>query len=234
MKPGQSTQLGARILLGLNLLMAFGTLWVFMRMTPAIKVILERNQQSILASEEMLAALAMSTPNSYASAEVNTNEALVNTFQVALKRSQSNVTEGQEPEILGTINRHYRNAFSGDTTARSETIRALAHLSQVNRDAMEAADYRARQLGNAGAWGVVFMATLLFLVGMLFVRSLRKNLIQPLEEIHAVIQAVRNNDHMRRCTSTHACPKDVRVIFTEMNELLDQYTAERLHQKIGQ
>ena len=231
MKPGQSVQLGARILLGLNLLMAFGTLWVFMRMTPAIKVILERNQQSILASEEMLAALAMSTPNSYASAEVNTNQALVNTFKAALKRSQSNVTEGQEPEILGTVNRHYLNAFSGDAQARAETIRALARLSQVNRDAMEMADYRVLE---AGAWGVVFMATLLFLVGMLFVRSLRKNLIQPLEEIHAVTQAVRNNDHMRRCTSTHECPKDVRVIFTELNELLDQYTAERLHQKIGQ
>jgi hypothetical protein len=233
MKPGQSIRLGARILLALNLLMAFGTLWVFMRMTPAIKVILERNQQSILASEEMLAALAMSVPPGE-SAATNTNQALINTFKAALKRSQSNVTEGQEPEVLGTVNRHYPKAFAGDMQARSETIQALARLSKINRDAMDIADYRARQLGNAGAWGVVFMAALLFFVGMLFVRSLRKNLIEPLEEIYSVIQAVRNHDPIRRCTSTHESPRDVRVIFTELNELLDQYTAERLHQKLGQ
>ncbi len=230
MKPGQSIRLGARILLGLNLLMALGTLWVFMRMTPAIKVILEQNQQSILASEEMLAALAMSTSN----AEIEENKALINTFKAALKRSQSNITEGQEPEVLAVVNRYHAEAFAGDMQARSETIQALARLSKINREAMEVADYRARQLGNAGAWGVVFMAALLFFVGMLFVRSLRKNLIDPLEEIYAVTQAVRNNDPMRRCTSTHACPKDVRVIFTELNELLDQYTAQRLGQKIGQ
>lgn len=228
MKPGQSTRLGARILLGLNLLMAFGTLWVFMRMTPAIEVILQQNQLSILASEEMLAALAMSPPSKA------DNQALLNTFRVALKRSQSNITEGEEPEALSTIDSHYRNAFAGDLQARTQTIKALARLSKVNRDAMHTADYKARQMGNAGAWGVVFMASLLFLVGMLFVRSMRKNLIDPLAEIYAVTLAVRNEDHMRRCTSTHESPKDIRVIFTELNELLDQYTAERLHQKIGQ
>ena len=159
---------------------------------------------------------------------------LINTFKEALKKSQSNVTESEEPEILGTINRYYVQAFQGDPEATLQTIQAIAKLSQVNRDAMEKADQRARQLGNAGAWGVVFMAALLFLASLLFLRSLRKNLIQPLEEIHAVTLAVRHDDHMRRCTGTHHCPKDIRVIFTELNELLDQYTAERLHQKIGQ
>lgn len=249
MKPGQSIQFGARILLVLNLLMAMGTLWVFMRMTPAIKVILEQNQQSILAGEEMLAALAMARPPQenqepvatqiYGSETVDIAAPqqtlpLINTFKEALKKSQSNVTESEEPEILGTINRYYVQAFQGDPEATLQTIQAIAKLSQVNRDAMEKADQRARQLGNAGAWGVVFMAALLFLASLLFLRSLRKNLIQPLEEIHAVTLAVRHDDHMRRCTGTHHCPKDIRVIFTELNELLDQYTAERLHQKIGQ
>lgn len=176
----------------------------------------------------MLAALAMST----LSAEKN--KSLINTFEMALKRSQSNVTEGKEPEALGAVNSYYLKAFAGDSQARSQTIQALARLSKANRDAMETADYKARQMGNAGAWGVVFMASLLFLVGMLFVRGLRKNLIEPLEEIHAVTLALRHEDYMRRCTSTRDSPKDIQIIFTELNDLLDQYTAERLHQKIGQ
>lgn len=229
MKPGQSVILGARILLGLNLLMAMGTLWVFMRMTPAIQVILNRNQQSILAGEEMLAALAMSRAES-----PDTVKALQNTFKVALKKAQSNVTEAEEPEMLGTINKYYAQAFADNTEATGQTVQAIARFSRVNREAMERADQRAQQLGSAGAWGVVFMATLLFFTGMLFLRSLHKNLIRPLAEIHAVTLAVRNRDHLRRCTSTHASPKDIQVIFTELNELLDQYTAERLHQKIGQ
>ncbi len=228
MKPGQSVVLGARILLGLNLLMAMGTLWVFMRMTPAIQVILDQNQQSILAGEEMLAALAMARSDSPES-----STALRDTFKEALKRSQSNVTESEEPEVLGTINRHYTQAFAGNPQAMAQTVQAISLLSRVNREAMEQADRRAQQLGSAGAWGVVFMATLLFLTGMLFLRSLRKNLIQPLEEIHSVTLSVHHGDHLRRCTSTHTSPKDIQVIFSELNELLDQYTAERLHQKIG-
>jgi hypothetical protein len=55
---------------------------------------------------------------------------------------------------------------------------------------MVTADRKARQFGNAGAWGIVFMASAVFMVGILFIRGLRRSLVKPLEEIHSVIQVV--------------------------------------------
>lgn len=86
---------------------------------------------------------------------------------------------------------------------------------------MVKADRQARQFGNGGAWGIVFMASAVFIAGMLFMRSLKRNLVEPLEEIHSVIQAIRNGDSMRRCTGPDA-PQEIKTIFSGINEVLDK------------
>jgi hypothetical protein len=214
MRIAQSIRIGVWLLIGLNLFMALGSIWIFMRMAPAIEVIIDRNERSLQACEEMLASLAMITGDPAA------DQALKSTFATALKRAQDNITETKEPVALKAINADFSDAFTGKITAQQNTISAIILLGKINREAMIMADLRAKQFGYAGAWGIVFMAICVFFAGMLFKRGLSKSLIKPLEEIHAVISAHRNGDTMRRCTGSDL-PRDVKTVFNGLNDYFD-------------
>lgn len=215
MNVGQNVRLGAWLLIGLNLLMALGCIWVFIRMAPAIEVIIIQNERSLQACEEMLSSLALMNPNG------SDTERLKGSFNDALDRAEKNVTEREEPLALESIRLNYAQAFAGDFEARTKTVTAIASLSRINREAMAVADKKARQLGNGGAWGVVFMASTVFLVGMLFMRSLKRNLIAPLAELGSVISALRRGNTLRRCTRMDM-PSDIVQLFSEFNEFLDK------------
>ncbi len=214
MRLAQTIWLGAWILIGLNLLMAFGSIWVFIRMAPAIEVIIEQNERSLQACENMLASLALADRHA---ADITP---LKVSFSAALKNAQNNITEKNEPAALDAIDQTYTRAFEGEFAAKTRTVDAILLLGEINREAMVRADKKARQLGSAGAWGVVFMASAVFLTGMLFIRALKKNLVMPLEEIDAVLKAYKSGDTMRRCTGTRL-PKDIRRIFNNVNAFLD-------------
>ena len=216
MRIAQSVRLGAWLLIGLNLLMAMGSIWIFMRMAPAIEMIIQRNEVSLEACEEMLVSLVMISQDTHA------NRELEKTFQNALRRAQNNITEKEEPAALESIEATYANAFLGSRGAQQETVGAITLLGKINREAMIAEDRRARQFGNAGAWGVVFMAVTVFFAGMLLKRTLSRDLVEPLEEIHTVITAHRTGDTMRRCTGPHL-PRDVKHVYDAINQLLDQF-----------
>ena len=222
MKLAQSVIIGAWILVGLNLLMAFGSIWVFMRMAPAIETIIDRNERSLKACEEMLSFLTLMTDNRAG------NEGLENSFKEALKRARINITEMDEPVALQSITDHYHLAFQGDAAARQETVAGIVHLGEINRLAMVLADRKARQFGNAGAWGVVFMALAVFLVGLVFMRSLTRNLVKPLEEIYGVLTAYQAGDTLRRCSGADL-PKDIHRIYTDLNALLDKERFQKFH-----
>jgi hypothetical protein len=206
---------GALLLIGLNVLMALGSIWVFTRMAPAIEVIIVQNERSLEACERMLSALAISRGDQFDSPEVKVS------FKEALKTAQNNITEDEEPGALELIDLNYSMAFENDFKARMYTINAINRLGEINREAMVRADMRARQLGNGGAWGVVFMASAVFLAGLLFMRALKRNLVKPLEEISSVISSNRQGDTMRRCSGADMS-KDIKTIFDGMNELLDK------------
>ena len=216
MRIAQSIRTGAWLLIGLNLLMALGSIWIFMRMAPAIEIIIERNERSLEACEGMLAALAMISRNAQA------DHMLKATFEDALKRAEHNITEEEEPTVLEIIKADFNDAFLGDRTAQQKTVAAIVLLGKINREAMVAEDYRAKQFGNAGAWGMVFMSAGVFFAGMLLKRRISRNLVTPLEEIHQVISAHRNGDNMRRCTGPHL-PLDVQQVYRGINGFLDQY-----------
>jgi hypothetical protein len=215
MKIAQSVRIGLWLLIGLNLFMALGSIWIFMRMAPAIEVIIDRNERSLQACEEMLASLAMITKDR---AE---NEVLKITFVNALKRAQNNITENEEPVALESIQVNFSDAFIENITAQQKTVSAIILLGKINREAMIKADQRAKQFGYAGAWGIVFMAVCIFFVGMLFKRNLSKNLIKPIEEIHAVISARLQGDTLRRCMGSDL-PRDVKKVFNDLNEFFDK------------
>lgn len=221
MKHAQCVRLGAWFLIAANLLMALGSIWIFVRMAPAIKVIIEQNERSLHACQEMLSCLALAQQTE---TEKGT---LINVFKESLSRAQSNITERDEPLALDRINAHYSQAFAGQPEALDQTVSAITHLSEINREAMVQAEQKARQFGNAGAWGIAFMATGIFTVGMLFIRSLKTNLLIPLEELHSVVTAYRSGETMRRCTGPDM-PKDIRVMFNDVNELLDRIQSDSL------
>ncbi len=213
----QSVKFGAWVMIGLNLLMAFGAIWVFTRMAPAIREILSRNARSLYACEEMLGFLARAS----AADEPDGRGALRRQFEQALARANANITERGEAPALEEIGDLYKAAFAGDSASVHGTVAALTRLADSNRTAMGEAAARADQLGNAGAWAIVFMALLLFVAGTLFKRSLARNLAAPLEEIDAVLAARRNGDLHRRCIGVDL-PRDVQNVLNGVNELIDR------------
>lgn len=218
-----SVRIGASMLIGLNLLMALGAIWIFMRMAPAIKIIIEQNQRSLEAGEDMLASLAVS-PGDTAADKKNQDM-----FTAALDRAKHNVTETQEPPVLRKIEATYFSAFQGDRAARRETVAGIVHLGKINREAMAQADRRAQQLGNAGAWGVVFMAACVFWAGIVFNRNLDRRVVMPLEEIGSAVAAYRNGDMMRRCSGANLSP-ELRAVYNGINEIIDRCQFE-FHEK---
>jgi hypothetical protein len=221
MKLSQGIRMGAWILAALNLIMAFGSIWIFMRMAPAIEIIIEQNERSLYSCEEMLSHLALANQSK---AGVKGLQAA---FSKALERAKNNITETAEPAAIEAIGNNYIEAFAGSIEAKKKTISAIHSLSEINRGAMVKADRQARQLGHAGAWGIVFMASAVFIAGILFMRGLQRNVIKPLEEIYSVIQAIGNGDSMRRCTGADM-PQDIKSIFSGINEVLDKNTPDSL------
>ena len=214
MQVSQLIRISGWTVLILNLLLAWGAIAVFVRMSPAIANILERNERSLEACEQMLWCLAkLRTAPDEA-------ETLRTEFAQALLRAEGNITEDGEATALESIAAVEEQAFNGDDTSQLAAITAIRELSSINRNAMRSGDKRARQLGNAGAWGVVFMAIGSFAAGLLFLRAIRMQVVTPLLEIHDVLVARRNHDRFRRCTNT-ANSADVQAIYDTLNELLD-------------
>ena len=224
MKLAQSVRLGAWSLISLNLVIAFAAIWVFMRMAPAIEIIIEQNEKSLHACEEMLCNLALAHQSDKDVIQLRA------AFADALERAKSNITEKDEPVAIKVISKNYEMAFEGSLEGNKKTVSAIQHLSRINRDAMAKADQKAKEFGNAGAWGIVFMASLLFLFCMVFIKGLKRNLVKPLEEIYSVIQALKTGDGLRRCTGPDA-PQDIRYIFGGINDLLDQNISNALSNK---
>jgi hypothetical protein len=220
MKLAQSVKLGAWFLIVLNILMAFGSIWIFMRMAPAIDVIIAQNEVSLEASEEMLSSLLTKDKPG-----VGILGSLAS-FRHSLSKAKNNITEKEEPNVLDKIDQNYEEAFKGNAIALYQTINAILDLGDINRAAMRRADIKAQQLGYAGAWGVVFMATGTFIIGMIFLRSMKKNLAEPMGEIDSVVTAFQEGDLMRRCSMKNP-PKSIKKIFSNINALLDMYYSTR-------
>lgn len=220
MQLSNAVRVGLWALIGLNLLMAFGAIAVFVRMTPAIALIIERNERSLEAGEEMLASLALSH------AEQHVSQATRYRFDAAYRRAEGNVTEPGEPQALETIARYHVDAFNGNQAANRMTVDAISELTRINRRAMREADERAQQLGNAGAWGVVFMALWILAVTLVFLRSIRRWVIEPLAEIHDVLVVHRGKDRFRRCGGGTSPSREVKAVYAKINELLDTRLTE--------
>lgn len=208
MRLGRNIALGAWILIVFNLLLAFGSIWGFLRMAPSIERVNERNARSLEATEKMLIAL---TDEGFDPDE----------FESALTLGESNVTERGEREALDAIRKLDLSRIAIDPRTRAEAVAAIVRLADSNRAAMADAAKRTRALCTAGAWGVVFMALAVFCVGIVFEQRLRRGVADPLEELRDVLRAQRGGDRMRRCSGA-PISGDMKELFLNVNELIDE------------
>lgn len=201
------------LLAGLNLLLAFGAIGLFVRMGPAIERILRENVASIDAAEEILIEFATAsggmTPEGRGRVET------------ALKTIRTNVTEADESPVIARIEQRLDGAARGDAEARTAVIEDLRRLIAINRKAMTAVDEEARRLGAGGAWAAVFVGALSFGLSLLVIVLLRRRLLEPLLELHAVLAAARGGDRFRRCRAFDAAI-EVKQAAQSVNTLLDE------------
>lgn len=197
-----------------NLLLAFGSIGLFLRMGPAIAHILEENVVSIVAAEEMLAELAEANGGSLDADRKARLEA-------GLRTALGNITRSDERAELESLQLLFPAVVEGVPEARRRAIGHLRQLVRVNREAMREADVEARRLGSASAWTAVFVGLLSFVWSVFVVVRLQRRFLRPLSELHEVLEGARHGERFRRCRFADA-PKEVVQVIESTNRLLDE------------
>jgi hypothetical protein len=213
----QQFRLSLAILVGFQLITAFGAIALLSRMTPAIAEILDENEFSIEEARRMLLVLA-------SRAFEPDQAALEQEFQQALARAYENITEPGEVEALDELKQSGPAAVAGDSAALRQTVEGIRRFVAINREAMLRADHEARRLGTAGAWAAVFLALAAMTSTVLVGRRLAQRVLDPLSELYEVSEAARAGDRFRRCRGMGATPEMVRLM-ESVNLLLDQSAA---------
>lgn len=202
-----------------HMVLAFGSIALFMRMGPAIEKILAENVYSIEAAQEMLLLMAQEE-----------EQPDVDQFHQWLIRAKNNITVPEEEPVLRRIEQAAQNFENMDESARTMLLNDIEELIAINQNAMQKADTQARDLGIAGAWAAVWIAVLAFALGWLSMRRLYRRVIAPIEELHDVLVGVGQGDLQRRCTTTEA-PADVRRTLSHVNIILDALQDAILHRR---
>jgi len=202
---------GIIVLVGLQIVTAFGAIGLLGRMSPAIEQILDENVASNEAAEEMLAVLALGPE------EGGTRER----FAIELERARSNITEPGEVPVIDAIEDASGRLFDGDAIARRTVVGGLIDLVHINRAAMRQTQHEAQRLGVAGAWAAVVLALLGFAASVLVLRRATAAVLDPLAELEQTLDAFRQGNPFRRCRGTGASEEMRRVLDT-VNELLDE------------
>ena len=214
MKLSHTIKICAVTLITMNLVVSFCTIWLFIRILPAIDLIVQNNISSIEAAENMLTTLSVIENE-------GTTKRDLQAFKIALNDAKNNITNEDEKIALGIINRSYRKAFENDISSRKELRFAIDYLFQINRDELSRLKQEASQISMAGAWGLVFMSLFMFFITLWFLRKLDKKLLVPTNEIYDVIKCYKNNEKFRRCKGTNL-NRDIKFIFNGVNDLLDE------------
>ncbi|MCA8959647.1 MAG: hypothetical protein KDC38_04005 [Planctomycetes bacterium] len=202
----------------LNLALAFSAMGLFARMGPAIAHIMEDNVDSIVSCEQVLSELAKADGAASAQSRSVVRDSLV--------RLRENITEREERPIVDSIETIVDSALDGEQEARTDLVGRLQSLIAINRNAMRAVDEEARRLGSAGAWAAVVVGFLSFVASLLIGAGLRRRLLDPLEDLHAVLEDVRKGQQLRRCRARSA-PYEVLKVAESVNQLLDERLSER-------
>ncbi len=195
------------LLISLNVIMSFTAIWIFRRTAPAIENITKPHEKIMTTSEKIVSYYALN------SKDLEPLREEVNKLQKLLEKSSLN---NQKYQLFFD---NYQAALT-DPKIRKKIIPIILNLRFSVMEEMKLASLKAKQLSKAGAWEIVFMALLIFTIGLFFIKSIKKDLISPLVEISDVLEAVNSGDNIRRCNG-----KDIsfgiKNLFDNLNNLLD-------------
>lgn len=208
MHPGKLITLSIWLLILFNLVLAFGSVWSFQRMNPAISRIYERNVKSLDACEDMMLILT-------------DEEVDIDRFNAAFQVARSNITEKGEEQAIRNIQELVDELKAEHKDARRLITREIITLNECNKNAIKNAAEETQNMRQAGAWGIVFLTVLFFLIAIYFEQRLRRTLLMPLQEISDVMRANMQGDKFRRCNLLHASD-EMKKLFEAVNSLLDR------------
>lgn len=211
----RSLRVAFAVLLAVHLASAFASVALLGRMRPAIGRIIEQNVRSLEAAEDMLAVLAAAGGEAPTLADAER-------FRAAFQRAAENITDTREEPLIESMRQQLEPALSGDRAAIQSVTASLRDLAAVNRSDMQEADERAKQLGSAGAWAVVFLALLTLSGGLVALRRLDRSVLRPLEELYDVVDRHRAGELHRRCGPATTAASELSTIMRLINRILDE------------
>ncbi len=217
MQTRDEIRLGVGVLLIVQIITMIAAVALLSRMTPAIDQILLENERSIHAVERMLLVLTEPVPNNLDAIAVRQQR-----FNGALDDARGNITEPDEAPLIDDITLHGPRALTGDPEALAEVRTKLWQLSDINRDSMHQANRKAQRLGTAGAWSLVFLAVVGFGLSLTVMRRFRQTLIQPIDELGAVLDSCSHGDRHRRYNPRGAA-LEFRQVATVINQLVEEH-----------
>lgn len=199
-------------------LLAVGAVGLFGRMSPAIERILDQNVVTLVACEDMLAALALTEDDGKPAPSV------VQTFEKALSQAIEARSLSVEDPLLDRLGDHWRDLLEG-TGDRQTLVTSIRALSKANRQAMREADDEANRLGAAGGWAVVVVCLVIVIASYIFAGRLDHRMVQPLLAVEDAVRSSESGDGYRRCAERGA--PEIRAIAKGLNQLMDQAASWR-------
>lgn len=200
------------VLIGFQLLIAFGSVGLLERMVPAAKQIITENVYSLEAVETMLALIG--------GPEANNPKSLVE-FNEALKRAKNNVTEEAEKPLISIVETKAPQLLQGDMKVREDVVRSLVDLARINREAIYVKAKRAERLGLGGSWAVVLLSLIGIAASILVYYALLRRVVTPLTELCVTLRDWRDGNFLRRCEPVDATP-EIKNAMTIVNQLFDE------------
>jgi hypothetical protein len=207
----RDVSLGTGLIASVCVLLAFGIIGLFSRMTPAVEAILKDNVGSQSAAFDILEALARRA----AGGTLDSTR-----LADAISRARSNLTIEGEAELVSALEAAYPGSLTGDADALLRLATNARALWDLNMDAMRAADASAVRLGAAGAWTAVFGGILVIIIALLSWARLKQRVVEPLEDIARVLHGVRGQQPQLRCLRSGGAP-DLDRLRGYLNDLLD-------------
>jgi nitrogen fixation/metabolism regulation signal transduction histidine kinase len=205
--------LGVGSLFGLNLVLAFATIAVFMRMGPVTDRMSRENVVALEAGEQMLALMTEAGAAPFDATQRRL-------FTIARGRAAAALAGPAADGPIGRLVALEDAIAAGTMAARQEAIVQLRGLSATSRADLEAGHREARRLGLAGAWFAVFVASIALILGVIAVRRLTHRLLVPIRELWATLEAAHAGNIYRRCAVAQA-PLEIGRIVHQVNEMLD-------------
>jgi len=187
--------------------LAFAAVRGFVRLSPSIEQISERNAKSIYLTSKMMETMSLDED--------------IELFRGAFLAEKNNVTEPAERELITEIEYYYEQAFAGDKAKKKTVLADIAGLAEINRLAIKESAVNMSRLSSAGAWVIFFLAAAIISAGLVLIRKIDVRIIKPLNELNEVFADQIKGNKLRRCPKV-APSVDFQKTYDNVNSILDR------------